>query len=207
MPGMPAPPPVEPARERLIAAMTDALRRRGLHGIGLTELLRAAQAPKGVLYHHFPGGKTELAVAAIDQVVGRMTTGLDKLLAGTPDPLLAMRRWIAGATARLQETGFEAGCPLATVALESGPEDRALREALARAFGRVRERIAQGLAGAGLPAERAQGLAALIVAAYEGGLLQSRVAHSIEPMQRAADTLLALLSASPFCDPLQEPPP
>ena len=25
---MPAPPPVEPARERLIAAMTDALRRR-----------------------------------------------------------------------------------------------------------------------------------------------------------------------------------
>lgn len=207
MPRMPAPPPIEPARERLIAAMTDALRRRGLHGIGLTELLQAAQAPKGVLYHHFPGGKTELAIAAIDRVVERMTAGLDKLLASTPDPLVAMGRWIAGATARLQDTGFEAGCPLATVALESGPEDRALREALARAFGRVRERIALGLTNAGLPAERAQGLAALIVAAYEGGLLQSRVAHSAEPMQRASDTLLALLSAGPSSNALREPSP
>lgn len=207
MPRMATPPPVEPARERLIAAMTDALRRRGLHGIGLTELLQAAQAPKGVLYHHFPGGKTELAIAAIDQVVERMTTGLDKLLATTPDPLQAMRRWIAGATARLQDTGFEAGCPLATVALESRAEDLALREALARAFERVRERIAQGLANAGLPAERALGLAALIVAAYEGGLLQSRVAHSVEPIQRATDTLLILLSANPSPNVLQEPSP
>jgi TetR/AcrR family transcriptional regulator, lmrAB and yxaGH operons repressor len=35
-----APPPETGTRDRLIAAMTDALRRRGLHGIGLTELLQ-----------------------------------------------------------------------------------------------------------------------------------------------------------------------
>lgn len=195
---MPAPPPLEPGtRDRLIAAMTDALRRRGLHGIGLTELLQAAGAPKGVLYHHFPGGKTELAIAAIDRVVERMTGGLDQLLATTPDPLVAMRQWIRGATERLQRTGFESGCPLATVALESTPDDKALREALARAFARVRDRIALALQVAGLPAERADGVAALIVAAYEGGLLQARVAHSIEPVQRITDTLLALLPPSP----------
>lgn len=195
---MPAPPPLEPGtRDRLIAAMTDALRRRGLHGIGLTELLQAAGAPKGVLYHHFPGGKTELAIAAIDRVVERMTGGLDQLLATTPDPLVAMRQWIRGATERLQRTGFESGCPLATVALESTPEDKALREALARAFARLRECITQALQRAGMPGERAVGVAALIVAAYEGGLLQARVAHSIEPVQRITDTLLALLPPSP----------
>jgi TetR/AcrR family transcriptional repressor of lmrAB and yxaGH operons len=48
--------------------MLTALRTKGFHGVGLSELLAQAQAPKGVLYHHFPGGKTELAVAAIDQV-------------------------------------------------------------------------------------------------------------------------------------------
>lgn len=195
---MPAPPPLEPGtRDRLIAAMTDALRRRGLHGIGLTELLQAAGAPKGVLYHHFPGGKTELAIAAIDRVVERMTGGLDQLLATTPDPLAAMRQWIRGATERLQRTGFESGCPLATVALESTPEDKALREALARAFARLRECITQALQRTGMPGERAVGVAALIVAAYEGGLLQARVAHSIEPVQRITDTLLALLPPSP----------
>ena len=59
-----------PTRTRLITAMADALQRRGLHGVGLNEILRDAQAPKGVLYHHFPGGKTELAVAAIQAIVG-----------------------------------------------------------------------------------------------------------------------------------------
>lgn len=182
-------------RDRLIAAMTDALRRRGLHGIGLTELLAQAGAPKGVLYHHFPGGKTELAVAAIDDVVVRMLRGLDALLASNPDPIEATRLWMAGATARLSDTGFESGCPLATVALESTADDIALREALARAFATLRERIAQALVQHGEPHAQAQGIAALIVATYEGGLLQARVAQSSEPIAQAIQTLLSLLVA------------
>ena len=182
-------------RERLIAAMVDALRRRGLHGIGLTELLAQAGAPKGVLYHHFPGGKTELAVAAIDDVVARMLGWLDGLLARNTDPVEAARQWMQGATLRLSSTGFHAGFPLATVALESTPEDHALREALARAFATLRERIALALEAAGEPPESARGVAALIVATYEGGLLQARVAQSTEPIQQATHTLLTLLAA------------
>jgi TetR/AcrR family transcriptional regulator, lmrAB and yxaGH operons repressor len=181
-------------RDRLIAAMTDALRRRGLHGIGLTELLAKAGAPKGVLYHHFPGGKTELAVAAIDDVVARMLRGLDALLASTPDPIEATRRWMVGATARLSETGFESGCPLATVALETTPDDPALRDALARAFATLRERIGLALEQHGEPQTRARGIAALIVATYEGGLLQARVAQNTEPITQATETLLSLLA-------------
>jgi TetR/AcrR family transcriptional repressor of lmrAB and yxaGH operons len=186
--------PTPGTRDRLIAAMTDALRRRGLHGIGLTELLAQAGAPKGVLYHHFPGGKTELAVAAIDDVVARMLRGLDALLASTPEPIEAMRRWMAGATGRLSDTGFGAGCPLATVALETTPDDAALRDALARAFATLRERIALALEQHGEPQVQARGIAALVVATYEGGLLQARVAQSTEPITQATDTLLSLLT-------------
>ena len=189
--------PTPGTRERLIAAMTDALRWRGLHGIGLTELLAQAGAPKGVLYHHFPGGKTELAVAAIDDVVARMLRGLDALLANHPDPIEATRRWMLGATSRLSDTGFGSGCPLATVALETTPDDPALREALARAFSTLRERIALALEQHGEPQAQARGIAALIVATYEGGLLQARVAQSTEPITQATDTLLALLAARP----------
>lgn len=181
------------SRERLIAAMTDALRRRGLHGIGLNELLQSARAPKGVLYHHFPGGKTELAIAAIDDVVERMLASLDRLLQAEPDPVAALQRWVASATQRLQQSGFEAGCPLATVGLESTPEDVALREALARAFSRMRVRLALALQTAGQAAPQAAGLAALIVATYEGGLLQARVAQNPEPIEQATRALLDLL--------------
>lgn len=199
MPADPSPktPPPPGTRDRLIAAMTDALRRRGLHGIGLTELLAAADAPKGVLYHHFPGGKTELAVAAIAHAVDRMLSGLDTLLTRHTDPTEALRHWVGSASARLRDTGFAYGCPLATVALETTPEDRVLRSALDQAFARMRERLAQALQQAGTPADRAQGLAALIVAAYEGSLLQARVAQSTLPIELATDTLLSLLVPPP----------
>ena len=113
--------------------MTDALRRRGFHGVGVSDILQQAGAPKGVLYHHFPGGKAELAVAAIDQVVDRMVAGLDQLLARQTDPMLATRQWLEAATGRLQASDFESGCPLATIALETTAADTALQAALARA--------------------------------------------------------------------------
>ena len=88
-------------RERLIAAMISALQRRGLHGIGLTELLETAQAPKGVLYHHFPGGKTALAVAAISASLDAMVANFDALLERESDPVAALRAWLSRAQRQL----------------------------------------------------------------------------------------------------------
>ena len=181
------------ARQRLIGAMTDALQRRGLHGSGLTELLAAAEAPKGVLYHHFPGGKTELAVAAIEATVLRLCAGLDAALANG-DPGAALMAWIGGAQKRLDASGYERGCPLATIALETTSGDGAIRAALAAGFAAVRERIAAGLVRAGYAPDGAQAVAALLVAAYEGGLLQARVAGSPEPMALVSQALLTVLA-------------
>ena len=181
-------------RDRLIAAMTDALRRRGFHGVGVADILQQAGAPKGVLYHHFPGGKADLAVAAIEAVVDRMLASLDQLLRQQPDPIQATRLWLEAATGRLQASGFESGCPLATIALETTAADTALREALARAFERLRQRLAAALILAGHGSARAEALSALVISAYEGGLLQARVAQSTDPLARVTDALLDLLS-------------
>ena len=174
--------------------MTDALQRRGLHGVGLTELLHKAQAPKGVLYHHFPGGKTELAVAAVDAAVARLCSSLDTLLEQRVDPVGALRQWMAGAQKQLERSGFERGCPLAAVALESAPDDALLRAALARGFAALRGRLAALLQQSGLEPARAAGLATLTVAAYEGALIQARVAGDARPMRDTADALLSLLA-------------
>ncbi len=183
-------------RERLITAMLDALPRKGYHGVGLTELLSAAQAPKGVLYHHFPGGKAELAVAAIDAVVGQLTSGLDRLMRKNPDPVQALETWMGGAQKLLAGSGFERGCPLAAIALESTPQDVAIREALAAGFAAIRVRLQSNLIGAGMPLDMAEGVSALIVSAYEGALLQARVAGSTEAMQSTTQALVHLVRAN-----------
>lgn len=190
------PAPTEPrpgTRERLVQAMSRALQQRGYHGVGLAELLAEADAPKGVLYHHFPGGKQALAVAAIEATAAHISASLDRLVAGGADPLPALAGWLAMAQGQLERSGFERGCPLATVALETTAEDVAVRAALAAAFEAIRTRLGRLLAAAGLPAARADALAALVVAAYEGALLQARVAGSGAPMAAAAEALLSML--------------
>lgn len=190
---MPIDPPAPATRDRLIAAMAAALQRRGYHGIGLNELLAEAQAPKGVLYHHFPGGKAALAVAAIEATVERVAQGLDRLIERKADPVAALRSWMAGAQKQLEASAFECGCPLATVALESTADDGAIRAALAQGFDLLRGRLAQSLAAAGLGALRARQMAALVVSAYEGALMQARVAGQVRPMTETTEALLGLL--------------
>jgi TetR/AcrR family transcriptional repressor of lmrAB and yxaGH operons len=173
--------------------MARALQQRGYHGIGLTELLDQADAPKGVLYHHFPGGKQALAVAAVEATAGHIHASLDRLIDAGADPLPVLAGWLQMAQQQLERSDFERGCPLATVALETTAEDLALREALARAFDGIRQRLARLLVAAGARAGRAEALAALVVAAYEGALIQARVARHGAPMTAAAKALLSLL--------------
>jgi TetR/AcrR family transcriptional repressor of lmrAB and yxaGH operons len=186
--------PAPATRERLVAAMLEALRTRGYHGVGLTEVLAAAGAPKGVLYHHFPGGKAELAVHAVEAVVARLCADLDKLLEHSADPVEAMSAWMNSAQKVLEKSGFERGCPLATIALESTPQDEAIRSALARGFAQLRQRLCRVLANAGLAEPQARGLAALIVSAYEGALLQARVAGSTQAMRETSMALIELVA-------------
>jgi len=176
--------------------MLDALRTRGYHGVGLNELLTAARAPKGVLYHHFPGGKAELAVCAIEFVVAKIGVDLDKVMKRTGDPVEALGAWMAQAQRVLASSGFASGCPLATIALESTPDDEAIRAALADGFAAIRTRLAGALAGAGMAHEQARGAAALILSAYEGALVQARVAGSVQAMSDASEALVGLLRLS-----------
>lgn len=189
-----------PTRDRLIRAMGDALQRRGLHGVGLSEILAEAGTPKGGLYHHFPGGKSELAVAAIERQVAELCALLDKLLPAAPDPVAALELWTARAQQQLAASAFQRGCPLATVALESDVDDVDIRRALSDGFAAIRARLARAFEASGkIP--NAAGLAALIVAAYEGALLQARVAGSVAPMELVSATLFPLLRAQLQGDP------
>lgn len=180
-------------RDRLIAAMRDALQRKGFHGVGLSELLANANAPKGVLYHHFPGGKTELAVVTINTIVVQLTAGLKHINKKATNPLQALAVWMGAAQKSLSDSGYEKGCPLATIALESTPDDTAIREALAAGFVAIRSQLAVTLEQAGMEAGKSRQLAALIVSAYEGALVQARVAGSVDAMRDTAEALLDLV--------------
>ena len=53
-------------RQRMIAGAGDLLSRRGLQSTSFAEVTQATGTPRGSIYHHFPGGKQELVLAALD---------------------------------------------------------------------------------------------------------------------------------------------
>src|SRR5436190_501822 len=69
-----------PSRERLLDSAVDLLQRQGYHGTGLNELLERSEAPRGSLYHYFPGGKEQIGAEAIARAGGQVAAAVVHLL-------------------------------------------------------------------------------------------------------------------------------
>src|SRR6266545_6907469 len=155
------------SKQRIEEVARDLMARRGYHGMGLKAVSDAAKLPYGSIYHHFPGGKEEIAAAAIvvsGDVVGQV---MRMLFASTPPPeaVQAMFDFMA---ARLEQSDWSEGCAIGTPALDGGHDSPVVREACERAFGQMVDAVADGLTAAGRSADEAHALATTVIATYEG---------------------------------------
>lgn len=192
-----APTPSLDTRQRLVTSMRRLVQRRGYNGFGLNELLAEAGAPKGVLYHHFPGGKVALAVEAVQRSAEAALASLRAALDGKRTVRAALAAWIEAAAASLERSGFVNGCPLATITLETASTEPALREALDAAFTQLRGALAETLASEGRSRAQAERLAALFISAYEGALMQARAARDVAVILSTFRALEPLLTPDP----------
>jgi TetR/AcrR family transcriptional regulator, lmrAB and yxaGH operons repressor len=172
---------------RIIRATLDLLSQSGLSGVGINQVVAASAAPKGSIYHFFPGGKTELATAALkdaEQGEGQWFRGFFQ----QREPVARkVESLFASAANLLEGSEFMKGCPVAAVALDLNRDSEGLRAVCHAIFTTWRNIIAAGLDE--VPqAERAQ-VAELILAALEGALILSRAEASKEPLRRAGRTL------------------
>ena len=118
-------------RSRLIDAARHLFRRHGYHGVGLSAILTEARASKGSLYHAFPAGKPDLALAAADAASA-------EILAGIATAFAAVRDYPAGVAALLRAFAddFDAGARAAPVTPLLPPDDPAFRTHAALIRGR-----------------------------------------------------------------------
>ena len=122
------------AKDRILDASSELFRRQGLTGTGIKQILDQAKAPFGSLYHHFPGGKDELAAETVKRAgahYGQLVT--EKLLA-EPDLVSGVRAAFIAAGRDLAATGYADACPIETVALEVASTNERLRLATAEVF-------------------------------------------------------------------------
>ena len=179
-------------KQTMIERTAVLLAKKGLQGASFSEILEASGAPRGSLYHHFPGGKDELVLAALEHAGGQALDMLDRL-SGKParevaEAFLSLWRTV------LARSDFAAGC--AVVAVTVAAESEALRTRSAEILKRWRERLAMLFAEGGMPQKKARAVAASLVAACEGAVILARAEHSFEPFDLVAVEQLAMIDAA-----------
>src|SRR3954454_18449348 len=107
-------------RERMVKATGRLMRDQGFHATGLNEIVTNADAPKGSLYFHFPGGKVALAAAAVESFAEAISRYMREALDGATSTAEAVDVFMEATAGRLERTEFRSGCVVATVALEAG---------------------------------------------------------------------------------------
>jgi AcrR family transcriptional regulator len=177
----------------MIDSALELFRQHGYNGTSLRDVVAHSGGPWGSLHHYFPEGKAQLGVEAVE-LSGDGIESVFRQSTREGEGFVANFEWTwSWWTGYVVGDDFEAGCPVAGVALESHADSPRLAEAADKVFGRWQSFVATGLQISGLDADEAKGLAALIIAAQEGATLMARAARSPEPLERVGAALAGLL--------------
>ena len=178
---------VRGTRERMVASAVDLLASRGLQATSFSEVLEDSGAPRGSVYHHFPGGKDQMIDSALD-AAGSRAIELIERKAGAP--AVDVAAWFLHIWREVLIRGkFEAGCAVLAVAVAADSPE--LLEHTARVFRTWRKRLAELLEQGGLSSVDASRFAAVLVASSEGAVVMARAEQSLEPFDLVAEQLLA----------------
>src|SRR5438270_14011565 len=111
---------VNKTRERILDVSADLFRRQGMAGTGIKQILRDADAPFGSLYHHFPGGKDELAAETIKRAGAQYAELVAGQLLAGPHPPTNIRDVFASAVQPVVDSAQPDGSRLETRSREAG---------------------------------------------------------------------------------------
>ncbi len=191
---MPLPLNTVDTRERLLAAAQRLFRKRGYHATGLNDILEAAQAPKGSLYHHFPGGKEAIGVCVVERISSGLLGLLTQSRARSTEAVL--RQTGAQMQIGMEKTNYELCTLFASFAAERKTSPQ-LGLAVTLAYGQLTAAVETLLLRDGLTARVAKDKALLVTALMEGGLLLSQAQSDSTAFKLALKQAVLICTVSP----------
>jgi TetR/AcrR family transcriptional repressor of lmrAB and yxaGH operons len=162
----------------------------GLDGTSFAAVIDSTGAPRGSVYHHFPGGKSELLHAALDVAGDRTRTVLEGTR-GRP-AIEVVETFLDQWRQLLIRAKLRAGCSVMAVAAAPGDSD--LLEHSGRVFEAWTEHLSGLLVDGGLESAVAQSLATLVIASTEGAIALCRAQRDRSAFETVAAELMALVA-------------
>ncbi|MEU9108975.1 TetR/AcrR family transcriptional regulator [Streptomyces xanthophaeus] len=182
-------------RERLVRTASRLMQHGGYENTPVKQLVREAGATLGSLYHFFPGGKQELAVAAIHFGDQEFAELLRAGLGTHPDPAEAVEAVATLLARELEASDWRDGCPITATALETVGRLPDIQAACARAFANWQHLVAAKLLASGHPEQQARDLAATVLNTLGGAEVSAQVEQSRTPLLVAGRHLARLVAS------------
>jgi AcrR family transcriptional regulator len=173
----------------MVRAAALLFQERGYAATSFQDVIARSGAPRGSIYHHFPGGKQELAIEALRWYSDR-TSALMRQKTEESTAIEAVAGFFAISREALRKSDFRAGCPVAGVALDLADNDEELQAAVAQAFEEWRRVLAAAFERDGATPAKARRLAAFVYASLEGALMLARAQRDLRPMDDVITELL-----------------
>jgi AcrR family transcriptional regulator len=170
-----------PARARMVGSAATLIRERGIHGVGLREVVAHSGGPRGSLGRYFPGGKTQLMTEAIDLALADMFDELHRTLTEAESLPDAIGEIVAPWRRLLVEHDFALGCPLAATVVDAAAND-GLRVHVSEVLTRWQATAADVYVKFGDSPAQAAERSTVLLAALEGALILARARRSVEPL-------------------------
>jgi TetR/AcrR family transcriptional repressor of nem operon len=175
-------------REHLIDVGLGLMHQNGYNATGLTDILKAADVPKGSFYHHF-GSKEDFAAAALEKYGMREREHAAAVLSDTATPpLKRLRRYFGDLVKIYGQKGAIPGCMMGRFSLEIAAESPQLRKQISASFDHWQHAIATVVQQAVTQKELPPGtdpasLSGFLLNSWEGALLRSQAEKSNAPLE------------------------
>lgn len=179
------------SKARIVRATLDLLSQSGLSGVAINQVVAASTAPRGSIYHFFPGGKLELATVALREAEKDEGQWFHGIFDQRESIAKKVELLFADAARLLEASEFMKGCPVAAVALDLDRDAESLRAVCAAIFTTWRGIVAAGLDEVA-EAQRPE-VAELILATLEGALILSRAEATKDSLLRSGSNLAEML--------------
>ena len=157
------------------------IRERGIHGVGLREVVAHSGGPRGSLGRYFPGGKTQLMTEAIDLALAEVFLELERTLNEAKTFPEALGEIVAPWRYLLVEHDFALGCPLAATVVDAVTANPDLRVHVSELLARYQATVASVYVKFGDPPAQAAEESTVLLAALEGALILARAQRSTDP--------------------------
>ena len=176
----------------MVQAARQLIRERGYNATAFSDVLELSGAPRGSVYFHFPGGKTQLAMEAAEAHAHEQVAIIDRAAQQAESAARLTELYVDFGREGMVDSDYARGCAVAPLVTEGAASESAdVGETSHRAFSEMTDRLAFHFVAFGVDRAAARELAQAVLAGVQGAMVTSRALRSPAPYDAVRAVLVS----------------